>query len=306
VQHEDDQTLSAVPLPAEPDRRYAFLVCIDGPQFGEIFALERGRELIVGRWSGADVGLLDDGVSRRHALLVASLDGARVTDLASQNGTWVDGQRIQSAALTDGSRLTLGAHTTLKFVHADAQEARYQLRLAEAPLVDPITGLPHSRFLRERLEAELSAAHRYERPVSVLAVGVDDMRGLIQRRGHQVGVEAQRMVAFALEATLRKEDQAASFGGGRFLVVAREADPQGILALARRIQAAVAQASFQTSTLGRPVTVSVGVVTLPSVPVRAQELKARQLMDAAWKVLALAARFGPGQIESGALPPSRK
>ena len=301
---EDDLTVSAVPIPAEMDRRYAFLVSIDGPQFGEIFQLERGRELIIGRWSGADIGLLDDGVSRRHALLVANADGAKVTDLASQNGTWVDGQRIQTANLVDGSRLTLGSQTTLKFVRADAQEARYQLRLAEAPLVDPITGLPHSRFLRDRLEAELSAAHRYERAVSVLAVGVDDMHGLIRRRGHQVGDDAQRMVAFALHSTLRKEDQAASFGGGRFLVVAREADPVGILALAGRIQAAVGRAGF-ASEPGRPVSVSVGVASLARVDVSGQELKARRLMDAAWGVLAEAAQRGPSQIKFRVVPLER-
>jgi hypothetical protein len=50
-------------------RRHAFLLVLAGPQLGDVYALEPGRPLLVGRRADADVAILDDGVSRRHATI---------------------------------------------------------------------------------------------------------------------------------------------------------------------------------------------------------------------------------------------
>jgi hypothetical protein len=63
---------------------------------------------VLGRASDADVVLDDPGVSRRHAE-VHLIDGrARVIDLGSTNGTFVDGERVHAGDLTDGSSITIG------------------------------------------------------------------------------------------------------------------------------------------------------------------------------------------------------
>ncbi len=55
-----------------------------------------------------DIVLDDPGVSRRHAE-VHVVDGrARVIDLGSTNGTFVDGERVHAGTLTDGSTITVG------------------------------------------------------------------------------------------------------------------------------------------------------------------------------------------------------
>jgi len=60
--------------------------------------------VVLGRGVEADVQLPDTGVSRRHA----QIDGTRVEDLGSTNGTRVNGHRVQAADLQDGDRITLG------------------------------------------------------------------------------------------------------------------------------------------------------------------------------------------------------
>lgn len=68
-----------------------------------------GESIIVGRDASADV--LIDGllVSRQHARLTRTGDGATITDLGSTNGTWVDGQRITSTVpLHVGSQVVIG------------------------------------------------------------------------------------------------------------------------------------------------------------------------------------------------------
>jgi ABC transport system ATP-binding/permease protein len=71
-----------------------------------------GRALIIGRASDSDVVLTDLRVSRRHAELLALGDGRfQLTDVGSQNGTFVNGQRITIAVVTEGDVIDIGAAT---------------------------------------------------------------------------------------------------------------------------------------------------------------------------------------------------
>lgn len=68
----------------------------------------------LGRAHDCDVRLTDTGVSRHHAELRYSDDAWRITDLASTNGTTVNGTPVRTARLVDGDRLSL-AGTELVF-----------------------------------------------------------------------------------------------------------------------------------------------------------------------------------------------
>jgi hypothetical protein len=69
---------------------------------------------VIGRGTEADLRLADTGISRAHAEI--HLDGTEATlvDLASTNGTLVNGQRVTRTALSDGDRIALGT-TTLTY-----------------------------------------------------------------------------------------------------------------------------------------------------------------------------------------------
>ena len=56
----------------------------------------------------SDVPLLDPTVSRRHASLVADDSGIELNDLGSSNGTFVNGQRVETARVAAGDVLTFG------------------------------------------------------------------------------------------------------------------------------------------------------------------------------------------------------
>jgi hypothetical protein len=63
---------------------------------------------VLGRSGEVDVPLDDAGVSRRHAEIHVTGNGARVVDLGSTNGTFVDGERVGTGELRDGSTITVG------------------------------------------------------------------------------------------------------------------------------------------------------------------------------------------------------
>jgi DNA-binding NtrC family response regulator len=56
--------------------------------------LAQGTTLVIGRGEDADVRLVADGVSRRHAVLRVEPEGFTVEDLGSSNGTLVRGQPV--------------------------------------------------------------------------------------------------------------------------------------------------------------------------------------------------------------------
>jgi hypothetical protein len=67
-----------------------------------------GNVTVIGRGAEADVVVDDPGVSRRHAEIHTAGHRVRIVDLGSTNGTFVDGERIGTGDLADGSRITVG------------------------------------------------------------------------------------------------------------------------------------------------------------------------------------------------------
>lgn len=76
----------------------------------EVVVMPHEDSVLLGRSSVCERVLDDEGVSRRHALLRATADGAwRLVDLASTNGTWLNGRRVHhSRRVSDGDELRLG------------------------------------------------------------------------------------------------------------------------------------------------------------------------------------------------------
>ncbi len=73
---------------------------------GQAYPLVRAITLM-GRGTDADIRVEDPGVSRNHCEIVVG-NPAIIRDLKSTNGTFVDGDRIDECALTEGSIVKLG------------------------------------------------------------------------------------------------------------------------------------------------------------------------------------------------------
>jgi diguanylate cyclase (GGDEF)-like protein len=294
---EPQTTATVLPRAARRGRGSPYLIVLSGPQFGEVFDLDPGTEILLGRHPDAQVWIRDEGVSRRHATLAVGPDGAHLTDLGSANGTWIDGLRVTEHAIRDGARFQLGGHTTLKFVQSDALDAEYQRLLVHGALHEPLTGLYNRRHFVERLVAEVAAARRHVRPVSLLLADVDHFRRVNDTLGRVAGDEALKMVAWVLQGAVRKEDVVARFGGEEFVILARETGAAGAKALAERIRRAVerSRCTFEGQELN--VTLSVGVaVTAGNLPL--EEGADQQLLEAADRALASAKEAGRNCVAS--------
>ncbi len=269
-----------------------YLLVLSGPQFGQIFMLEPGREMVIGRKEGNDIVVRDDGVSRRHASILAEGGGARVRDLGSQNGTFVDGTRVEDRRLEDGDRIHIGAHSTFKFCFSDDLEAEYQRKLAEGALHEPLTGLYNRRHFMERLGIELGAAHRRGRTVALLLIDIDHFKKVNDAHGHVAGDEVLKAISQVMQGALRKEDVLARYGGEEFVVLARETSLAGGRSLAERVRKAVERSHLSWQGHALSLTVSVGVAVNTGAGHFEAGVTERTLIEAADRALYRAKQAG--------------
>jgi pSer/pThr/pTyr-binding forkhead associated (FHA) protein len=90
-------------------RSAARLVIKNGGFEGMTFELT-GDETLIGRNPTTDITLLDEGISREHAIILydPETDSYSLEDLQSTNGTQLNGKRVRSATLSDGDEVRVG------------------------------------------------------------------------------------------------------------------------------------------------------------------------------------------------------
>ncbi len=81
------------------------LISTDG---AHSFDLQDGPPLVVGRAPTSDIPIIDPTISRRHAEVQCTDGGVTVRDLGSSNGTFINGARVESAAVSAADVLTFG------------------------------------------------------------------------------------------------------------------------------------------------------------------------------------------------------
>jgi diguanylate cyclase (GGDEF)-like protein len=116
---------------------------------------------------------------------------------------------------------------------------RDNVALAAYATHDPLTGLFNRRGLISHLRQWISWAYRYERPLMVLLIDVDEFKHVNDDHGHAVGDYALECIAGALQDSTRKSDLIARYGGDEFAIVAPETDAEEYSALVKRILTAV-------------------------------------------------------------------
>ena len=100
-------------LMQEPPLHPAWLVIASGPRRGRIHQLEKVTN--IGRDQQMNHVLLDDDAASAEHARIKYENGTHILyDLASSNGTMLNGERIQRAMLRDEDRITIG-HISMVF-----------------------------------------------------------------------------------------------------------------------------------------------------------------------------------------------
>jgi pSer/pThr/pTyr-binding forkhead associated (FHA) protein len=97
------------------------LVAVKGPLSGQTFYLDE-PVVSIGRLGSNDVCLEDPFVSRHHCVIRNEGDEYRIEDLNSANGTYLNGNRVNSGSLKEGCLITIGSSRFL-FKFQDPEES---------------------------------------------------------------------------------------------------------------------------------------------------------------------------------------
>jgi len=129
----DDIQLPPAKGAGEPIARYLVPTTTRAPSRGSLVVRLGDRvvfrsplvadETIIGRGEDTDVILDNLSVSRSHAQVTRTPEGVRVVDLASENGVYVNGERVPTATLKPGDEFTVGKYTLTFTDDVDDKEA---------------------------------------------------------------------------------------------------------------------------------------------------------------------------------------
>jgi diguanylate cyclase (GGDEF)-like protein len=148
----------------------------------------------------------------------------------------------------------------------DAERVRLFEMYARArmdAMLDGLTGLGNHRAFQEELVRQLEAARRYEYPLALLLIDVDDLKRVNDQRGHAGGDELLATVGRILTAAQRRSDRAFRIGGDEFAVLLPHAELATAEGIARRVLSAAIGGGDHSRPIP-PFSLSIGVSAFPT------------------------------------------
>ncbi|OGQ28429.1 MAG: hypothetical protein A3D29_04205, partial [Deltaproteobacteria bacterium RIFCSPHIGHO2_02_FULL_42_44] len=135
-------------------------------------------------------------------------------------------------------------------------------KMTTLAITDSLTRLYNHNFFYRRLDEEFSRSVRYETPLSVIMIDLDNFKKINDTYGHRVGDLVLKEIADIIKKLVRKTDIVARYGGEEFAVILPHTNLKGAEEEAERIREAVSSHAY--AGLAREIlTMSLGVASYP-------------------------------------------
>jgi diguanylate cyclase (GGDEF)-like protein len=135
--------------------------------------------------------------------------------------------------------------------------------------VDSMTGVFNYRYFSVLLQMDIDRARRYQYPITVAYIDLDNFKVINDRFGHSTGDLVLRNVADHIKENLRNTDIFARLGGDEFGILLPQTDQESAETVLTRIQSGLLQEMRQR---GWPVTFSIGVISCLEAPSSVDEV----------------------------------
>jgi diguanylate cyclase (GGDEF)-like protein/PAS domain S-box-containing protein len=156
-----------------------------------------------------------------------------------------------------------GGIRALICVARDVRDLRALIAQLESQVqTDALTGAASRRHAETRLIYELRRARRYDRPISIALVDLDDFKQVNDRFGHGAGDGVLRRAAQRMRESLRESDVVARWGGDEFLLLLPESDAEAARVVCDRILTRLAEAEAGATDGDGTVRASIGIATV--------------------------------------------
>lgn len=136
--------------------------------------------------------------------------------------------------------------------------------MRELSMTDGLTGMANRRHFNDRLAAEWRRCARAGVPLSLIMIDIDHFKLYNDRYGHQAGDVCLQQVSAAMKrCASRPQDLLARYGGEEFILLLPQEGPEGVAAVAQRIQDEVRKLALphEASPTAATVTISMGLAT---------------------------------------------
>lgn len=259
VRLETDDPLDAV---ERAHQHEPALIMLEGDLPGQVFRLRPGRQ-VIGRRPECDIRVRERAVSGMHAEVIRVRDTVTINDLASTNGTLLNGLRIRTPVpLAQGNLLKLG-NCVFRYVDS-LLEVEFTEAMHARGTTDQLTGAMNKSYLIARLGFAIDTASD-ARPVSIVAFDFDNFKQVNDQYGHAAGDHVLRASsALIAEAFVREGDLFARMGGEEFAIVMPGTSLQRAVEAAEKLRAMFEERRFAYDGQEIHLTSSFGVCTATS------------------------------------------
>ncbi|MBN1780301.1 diguanylate cyclase [bacterium] len=169
-----------------------------------------------------------------------------------------------------------------------------QNRLQELVIRDELSGVYNYRFFQQQLHQEILRSLRFEYPVSLIIMDIDNFKKYNDQFGHPQGDKIIKRFASLIKDNIRKVDILSRYGGDEFALILPNTSRQAAISVADKLRSVVEHAYFPGAKRAQKgITLSAGVASYPADAMDAEELL--QLSDIA---LYMAKEKGKNQIAS--------
>jgi diguanylate cyclase (GGDEF)-like protein len=130
-----------------------------------------------------------------------------------------------------------------------------------ASLQDPLTGAGNRIAMDKALEREISLAHRFKQPMSLLVIDLDKFKQTNDTFGHSAGDAVLKHTVEIIRKINRNTDLTFRYGGDEIVVLLNRTNSEGALIIAERLRKAIESAEFVLEDQPIRQTVSIGVTS---------------------------------------------
>ena len=137
-------------------------------------------------------------------------------------------------------------------------------------ITDALTQLPNRLYFNQQFGVEWAEARRLGQPLAVAVIDLDHFKRINDRYGHLFGDVCLRAAADALQDELKRpSDLVARYGGEEFVLLLRNTDLEGAVAVAMRL--AERMRGVQLARAGHSVGLSCSIGVCAMVPLADQD-----------------------------------
>lgn len=156
---------------------------------------------------------------------------------------------------------------------------------------DSLTGLYTRHHFFEIARMEFERSRRYQRPIAIILLDVDNLKPINDTYGHPVGDLALQKVAQVCLRLLRQMDVVGRYGGDEFIILLPEASREQALQIAERLRGAAEAISLSTDGKSVPISISQGVAAFEG-----EYTSLERLVELADRALNQAKQKGKNQV----------